>query len=115
MGRNPKLLSRDELEQIAAPESARIEKRHHNKEAYIMSPKLKLAMIQVLRISDGIMLLEALGEGKLLVSTRVRDPAKGYYDMAKADIKELSGKSQQEIYDLLDRRTDAIEREKRRP
>jgi hypothetical protein len=30
--------------------------------------------------------------------------------MAKAEIKELVGKSKQEIYNLLDRRTDEVER-----
>jgi hypothetical protein len=38
------------------------------------------------------------------VSTKVRDPGKGYYEMATCDIKELIGKSKQEIYNLIDMR-----------
>jgi hypothetical protein len=57
-----KTINRAELERMCAPpEPARIIKHHHYKEAFIMSPKLKLRMVQVLTISDGIAILEALG------------------------------------------------------
>lgn len=64
-------------------------------------------MVEVFRISEGIRLLEEYGEGVLLVSTRKR-PSTGYYAMAECAIAELRGKSREEIYDLLDRRTDRV-------
>jgi hypothetical protein len=66
-------LSHADLDRMCARPVEHIEKRYHYKEAYIMSPKLNLAMIKVGRISDGILILTALGEGKLLVSTREMD------------------------------------------
>ena len=81
--------------------------RHRYKEAFIMSPKLRLAVVEVRRISDGIRMLDEFGEGVLMVSTRKR-PASGYYDMATCTITELRGKSETEVFELLDRRTDRV-------
>lgn len=83
------------------------ERRHRYVEAFIMSPKLKLAVVEVRRISEGIRLLEEYGEGELMVSTRKRPPG-GYYGMATCTIGELRGKSQSEVYAMLDRRTDQL-------
>jgi hypothetical protein len=114
MGRKPKTITRADLDRMCARPVEHIEKRYHYKEAFIMSPKLKLRTVQVLTIGDGIAILEALGEGKLLVSTMVRDPKVGYFPMAKAEIKELVGKTKQEIYNLLDSRTDELQRSQTR-
>src|SRR5687768_13731520 len=52
--------------------------RYRYKSAYIVSEKFfRLRMIQVHTISDGIAILEALGEGRLMVSTQRRSPT-GY-------------------------------------
>lgn len=74
--------------------------------------KLKLRIVKVESISDGIAILEALGEGELMVSTMKRDPKKGYFSMAECTIGELAGKSEQEVYNLLDNRTDTILKKK---
>lgn len=88
--------------------------RYSYKQAFIKSPKLKLRLAEVLRISDGIAILEALGEGSLLVGTK-RRPQDGYYSMAECTIEELRGKSEAEIFGLLDKRTDQVlERERQR-
>jgi hypothetical protein len=108
MGRKPKTITRADLDRMCARPVEHIEKRYHYREAFISSPKLKLRTVQVLTIGDGIAILEALGEGKLMVSTKVRDPKVGYFPMAKCALKELIGKTKQEIYNLLDTRTDGL-------
>lgn len=108
--------SREELERIMArpvPDPP-IKKRFHYKQAFIMSPKLSARIVQVERISDGIAIIEALGEGKLLVSTQKSTPSKGYFEMAECTLEELRGKSEQEIFDILDRRTDQLQRSRRK-
>ncbi len=82
-------------------------RRYSIKQAFVKSPAFKFRLIEVVRISDGILILEALGEGSLLVCTK-KKPADGYYNMAEADIKELTGKTEEEIRALLDRRTEAV-------
>jgi hypothetical protein len=84
------------------------QKRYHYREAFIMSPKLGHSMIKVECISDGIIVLRALGEGNLLVCTRKRPKKGGYYSMAKCELRELEGKSKSEIFELLDKKTDAL-------
>jgi hypothetical protein len=74
-----------------------------------MSPKLKLKIVEIRRISDGIAILEALGEGKLLVSTAKRPKGKGYLHMAECSLEELRGKSPVEIFRMLDRRTQEVQ------
>jgi hypothetical protein len=101
-------LSRAELDRVGAGPVEHIEERYHYKEAYIILPRLNLVTIKVERISDGILIFAALGEGQLLVSTKVRDPKVGDFPMAKAEIRELVGKTKQEIYNLLDWRTDSL-------
>ncbi len=102
--------SREEIEKIMAPPpEPHIDQRHRYKEAFIMSPKLLYRIVEVANISDGIALLEALGEGQLFVSTKKRDKKKGYFSMAKCEIAELAGKTKQEIITLLDNRTDQVE------
>src|SRR5690242_19678065 len=88
--------------------ACRMSGRYKYVEAFIMSPKLNLAMVEVRKIGHAILLLEALGEGTLLVSTRKRPPSGGCYSMASCSIDELSGKSVEEIYAILDRRTDKV-------
>src|SRR5688572_29172237 len=86
--------------------------RHHYRQAFIMSPVFKLRMIEVARMSDGLAVVEGLGEGDLLVSIK-KMPAVGVYAMAKCTIQELRGKTETEIFAILDRRMDAeIERER---
>jgi hypothetical protein len=84
------------------------QKRYHYREAFIMSPKLGHSMIKVACISDGIIVLKALGEGDLLVCTRKRPKKGGYYAMAKCELREVDGKSESEIFELLDKKTDAL-------
>jgi hypothetical protein len=75
---------------------------------------LKFRLVEIVRISDGVAILEALGEGSLLVSTRKRPPD-GFHAMAECSIEELRGKTETEVFALLDSRTDkVIEREKQR-
>jgi hypothetical protein len=81
--------------------------RHHYKQAFIKSPKLKFQLIEVVRISEGIALLKALGEGSILVCTKKRTPD-GYFAMAECAIQELIGKTELEIFELLDKRTDRL-------
>ena len=78
-----------------------------------MSPKLDHRIVQVERISDGIAILEALGEGRLLVSTEKRDKKNGYFAMTECTVDELRGKSESEIFEVLDQRTDQIQRTSR--
>jgi hypothetical protein len=66
-----------------------------------------VATLSAVRISHGIVILEALGEGSLLVSTKKRPP-NGYYSMAECSIEELRGKSEDEIFAILDKRTDEV-------
>lgn len=94
------------------PEPAR---KFRYKEAFVMSPKLKLRIVEIKRISDGIAILEALGEGKILVSTRKRPKEKGYLQMAECSLEELRDKTPAEILTILDRRTAAIEERMKRP
>jgi hypothetical protein len=108
-------MTRDEIAREMAPKpKPPIKKRFHYKEAFIMSPKLARRIVQVERISDGIAIIEALGEGKIMVSTARRDPSKGYFDMAECTVEELRGKSEAEIFEMLDRRTDQLQRTSRR-
>lgn len=80
-----------------------------------MSPKLNHRIVEVLRISDGIAILEALGEGKLMVSTRRRPKDKGWHNMAVCYLQELVGKSEADVLEMLDKKTDKVlELEKRR-
>jgi hypothetical protein len=97
-------LTREEID-ASMPKPPKVERKYHYKEAFIMSPKLNLAIIQVATISDGINILRALGEGTLMVSTHKRDKKDGYFNMAKCDIAELIGKSEAEVIALLDKRT----------
>jgi hypothetical protein len=87
--------------------------RYSYLQAFIVSPQLNLRIVEVRRISDGIAILEVLGEGRLLVSTRIRPPAGGYFNMAEASIQELQGKTEAEVFAMLDRRMDVVlERER---
>jgi hypothetical protein len=66
-------------------------------------------ILRVGRISEGLCVLRAIGEGELMVSDKKSPAGGGYYgDMVKADLTELEGKSPQEILDLLDRKYDQI-------
>lgn len=83
-------------------------RRYKYTQAFITSPKLKLKLIEINRISDGIAILGALGEGRLLVSTRKRRPNDGYFNMVECRIDELENKTEAEIYTLLDRRMERV-------
>jgi hypothetical protein len=88
-------MTSDELAREMAPKpKPLIQKRFRYKEAFIMSPKLDHRIVQVERISDGMAIIEALGEGKLMVSTLKRDRSKGYFEMAECTVEELRGKSE---------------------
>jgi hypothetical protein len=82
-------------------------RKHRYRQAFIKSPVLKFRLVGVSRISDGIAILEALGEGTLLVSTR-RRPPDGYYSIAEVGVTELVGWTEAEVLAILDSRTDAM-------
>jgi hypothetical protein len=82
--------------------------KYHYREAFVKAPTLGLNPIKVERISDGIAVLKAIGEGKLCVCTRTRPKTGGYYAMAECDLRELSGKTEDAIYALLDKKTDQL-------
>ena len=82
--------------------------RHSYKQAFIKSSKLEFRLIEVVRISDGVALLKALGDGSLLVSTRKRRVGEGYFNMAECPVRELVGKTESEIFDMLDQRMDKV-------
>ena len=75
-----------------------------------MSPKLGGRIVKIERISDGIALLEVIGEGRLLVSTEKRKRGQGYFAMAECTVEELRGKTEQEVFEMLDKRTDQLQR-----
>lgn len=101
--------SREELDKIMLPPpKPPIVRRYHYKQCFISSPALGLRIVEICRISDGIALLEALGNGELMVSVDRRKPGQGYFAMATATLKELRGKSEAEIYKLLDYKTDEL-------
>ena len=83
-------------------------RKYHYREAFVRSPNLGLNPIKVERISDGIAILKAVGEGKLCVCTRTRPKNGGWYTMAECDLRELSGKTEAAIYALLDKKTDDL-------
>ena len=61
--------------------------RHSYKQAFIKRPKFNFQLIEVARISDGIALLKALGEGSLMAGTRKRPHESGYYSMAECVVR----------------------------
>lgn len=72
-----------------------------------MSPKLNLAMIEVTKISHGILLLKALGEGTLMLSVLKARPGHCHAS-ADCTLEELIGKTEAEIYELFDKRMDKV-------
>ena len=95
-------------EAMKAPSRPKTARKYHYREAFVKSPKLGINPIPVERIGDGLAILKAVGEGKLLVCTRKRPKSGGFYAMAECDLRELAGKSESQIYALLDRKTDEL-------
>jgi hypothetical protein len=83
-------------------------RKYHYREAFIRSPRLDASIIKVERISDGIRLLRALGEGQLLLCTRKRPASGQFYAMAECNFRELRGKTEAEIFALFDKKTDEL-------
>ena len=90
------------------PDRRTTPRKYHYREAFVTSPNLGLNPIKVERISDGIAILKAIGEGKLSVCTLKRPKTGGYYAMAECDLRELSGKTEAAILALLDKKTDQL-------
>jgi hypothetical protein len=97
-----------EYKAAIAPEPL-YKRKYHYREAFIKSPKLGINLIRVDRISEGLAILRAIGEGTLHVCTRKRTSHR-VLAMAECHLNELRNKSEAEIFALLDKKTDELSR-----
>ena len=76
--------------------------RHRYTQAYIRSPKLRVPLVEVKRIREGIAVLEALGVGSLCIES----PEGVGCVTVELDVKYVSGKGPETLWKLLDAERD---------
>ena len=109
MGRQGERPSREAIwEAMKPPPKKKIGRKYHYREAFVKAEPLGINLIRVERIGDGIAILKAIGQGKLLMCTRKRPKGGGWYAMAECDLRELSGKSEEQIIAIFDWKTDKL-------
>lgn len=87
MARDKVRWSYEELKTLcAAPPDTTI-KRYCYKECFLSSPKLQHRIVQTECISDAIAILEALGEGTLMVSTKTAIERRGISQWLNVTLK----------------------------
>lgn len=81
--------------------------RYRYKKAFITSPKLAVPTVSVIRVSEGIAMLSALGNGSLILQCEPqRDWGKCHIPQIRFGIGFLRRKSESEIWTMYDAEVD---------